>query len=149
MTFFRTVLGLATAAFFINADAVAQSSGRYSLTWSTIDGGGGSCAGGVYSINGTVGQPDASAAPGGAYRLAGGFWPGIQGLLRPTLYIAASGPSVIISWAASANGFYLQHCADLAQSNWVSNSTPAFLFGSDKVVVESAANVRLYRLTAQ
>jgi hypothetical protein len=54
--------------------ALAQIGGGYDLTWSTIDGGGGS-AGGGYQLSGTLGQPDAGAAlSGGAYSLAGGFW---------------------------------------------------------------------------
>jgi hypothetical protein len=30
------------------------------IDWSTIDGGGGTCTGGVYSVSGTIGQPDAA-----------------------------------------------------------------------------------------
>jgi hypothetical protein len=35
--------------------------GQYSIDWSTIDGGGGTSTGGVYSVTGTIGQPDAGA----------------------------------------------------------------------------------------
>jgi hypothetical protein len=57
--------------------ALAQpSGGSYTLTKSTIDGGGGLSAGGAYTLNGTVGQPDASLQvhTGGPYQLRGGFW---------------------------------------------------------------------------
>ena len=57
--------------------ALAQSSGDYDLTWSTVDGGGWTFStGGAYSLGGTAGQPDAGALTGGEYALVGGFWVG-------------------------------------------------------------------------
>lgn len=57
--------------------ALAQSGGVYDLSWSTVDGGGGTFStGGVYSLGGTAGQPDAGVAAGGVYALGGGFWGG-------------------------------------------------------------------------
>ena len=80
-------LALALAAA-IPALALAQTGGSpsalletgYDLTWYTIDNGGGTTAGvgspNPYILNGTVGQPDASAWSGGGYVLVGGFWGG-------------------------------------------------------------------------
>ncbi|GMU37950.1 MAG: hypothetical protein AMXMBFR22_21410 [Phycisphaerae bacterium] len=50
----------------------------YAIPWFTIDGGGHiSSSGGAYTLGATIGQPDAGAVmSGGAYVLAGGFWPG-------------------------------------------------------------------------
>jgi hypothetical protein len=49
------------------------------VNWYTVDGGGAMFStGGSYSLGGTIGQPDAQAAPvmsGGTYELIGGFWP--------------------------------------------------------------------------
>ena len=57
--------------------ALAQSGGVYDLSWSTVDGGGGTFStGGIYSLGGTAGQPDAGLATGGVYTLGGGFWAG-------------------------------------------------------------------------
>jgi hypothetical protein len=56
--------------------ALAQNGGDYELSWSTIDGGGGTSSGGDYSLIGTIGQPDAGEMAGGQYELSGGFWPG-------------------------------------------------------------------------
>ncbi len=56
--------------------ALAQSGGDYELTWSTIDGGGGTSSGGPYVLTGTIGQPDAAWSSGGDYELLGGFLPG-------------------------------------------------------------------------
>jgi hypothetical protein len=52
----------------------AQTGGGYDLTWSTIDGGGGSSSGGGYQLIGTLGQPEAGVSSGGGYTLNSGFW---------------------------------------------------------------------------
>lgn len=48
----------------------------YQISWHTIDGGGGRSSGGLYTLTGTIGQPDAAYSRGGNYELLGGFWPG-------------------------------------------------------------------------
>ena len=48
----------------------------YSISWHTIDGGGGTSSGGQYLVRGTIGQPDAAYSEGQQYELLGGFWPG-------------------------------------------------------------------------
>jgi uncharacterized membrane protein len=61
--------------FFISG--VALATGSYDLSWWTVDNGGGTSIGGSYTLNGTIGQPEAGALPsGGGYTLAGGFWHG-------------------------------------------------------------------------
>ncbi len=53
----------------------AQTGEGYDLTWNTIDNGGGASDNGGYTLNSTVGQPDASNALSNAgYTLTGGFW---------------------------------------------------------------------------
>jgi hypothetical protein len=47
---------------------------QYAITWSTVDGGGGTSSGGGYELSGTIGQPDAAFSAGGGYDLTGGFW---------------------------------------------------------------------------
>jgi hypothetical protein len=55
---------------------VAQAQ-PFEVSWWTIDGGGGVSSGGVYSVSGTIGQPDAgSAMTGGTFSVSGGFWVG-------------------------------------------------------------------------
>lgn len=41
----------------------APSVTSFDLTWSTIDGGGGTSTGGAYTLNATIGQPDAGTTP--------------------------------------------------------------------------------------
>jgi len=78
---------LAAGLLAMARPAVAQTGGGYDLTWSTIDGGGGTSTGGSYSLSGTAGQPDAGTLTGGNYTLAGGFWSAfsqaIQNLFLP------------------------------------------------------------------
>ncbi len=49
---------------------------EFSIDWWTADGGGGGLAGGGYTLQGTIGQPEAGEAAGGSYTLSGGFWGG-------------------------------------------------------------------------
>lgn len=86
----------ALAALFVtlsvsSATTSAQTGGGYDLTWSTIDGGGGSSSGGSYSLGGTVGQPDAGTLSGGGYTLNGGFWPGTSYLRQVFLPLVVRG----------------------------------------------------------
>ena len=65
------------AASLLTTMASAQP---YSLDWYTIDGGGGTSAGGVYQISGTIGQHDAGTTlASDTFVLVGGFWAGVGG----------------------------------------------------------------------
>lgn len=52
----------------------AKAGGEYSISWWTVDGGGGSSSNSTYSISGTVGQPDAGQAASASYTVYSGFW---------------------------------------------------------------------------
>ncbi len=67
---------LCTFGLLALADMTATA--QFSIDWHTIDGGSGMSSGGDFTLNGTIGQPDAGAMSGGGYSLAGGFWGGIQ-----------------------------------------------------------------------
>jgi hypothetical protein len=70
-------VALALAALLLLAPFVlAQSGAAYDLSWWTVDGGGGSGAGGGYTLMGTAGQPDAGGLSSNGYTLNGGFWVG-------------------------------------------------------------------------
>ena len=68
-------MSLAMSASLFTAVAFGQT---FSIDWFTIDGGGGTSTGGVFSMHGTVGQPDAGTMSGGNFSLTGGFWGAIQ-----------------------------------------------------------------------
>ena len=71
-----------------------QSRGQsYSIDWYKVAGGGGTSTGGVYSVSGTVGQPD-SGGPmtGGNYSVTGGFWSLISVVAHPRRAAACHQP---------------------------------------------------------
>jgi hypothetical protein len=72
----RIMVLAALALLALASTARAQSGGPYTLSWSTVDGGGGTSPGGAYTLAGTAGQPDAGLLAGGNYTLSGGFWVG-------------------------------------------------------------------------
>ncbi len=84
----------------------------YTLDWSTIDGGGGTSTGGVYSVSGTVGQPDAGWMTGGSYTLQGGLWDVIAAVRTPGapwLTVVRTGTNtVVVSWPLPATGWVLE-----------------------------------------
>lgn len=64
-----------TSALALTGAALAQSSGGiYTMNLSAIAGGGGYSSGGVFELDGTVGQPGASNAQvGGVFAITAGF----------------------------------------------------------------------------
>ncbi len=68
--------GVVAALSLVAVPAAADESpaDAFSIGWATVDGGGGASAGGDFSVQGTVGQPDAGDAAGGPWTLAGGYW---------------------------------------------------------------------------
>src|SRR5213078_2907682 len=88
----------------------------YSIDWFTIDGGGGTSKGGVYSVSGTIGQPDAGHMSGGNFTIDGGFW-GIIGAIQtpgsPILRVLLTTTNtVVVAWPAASTGFSLQQNLD-------------------------------------
>lgn len=74
-----------TGAFWVTAVVlltIVPVNAQFVIEWSTVDGGGAqSSTGGPFSLDGTIGQPDAGTPPlmsGGTLQLAGGFWPVTQ-----------------------------------------------------------------------
>ena len=70
----KLIQSFGMAGLFILAGA-SGAFGQFSIDWHTVDGGGGISEGGGFTVQGTIGQPDAGAMAGGDYLLAGGFWP--------------------------------------------------------------------------
>jgi hypothetical protein len=114
----RSILGMLVA--FLPACAQCQS---FAIDWFTIDGGGGTSTGGVYSVSGTIGQPDAGRMTGASYALDGGFWGfvgAIQTVGAPLLSVERIGASVRVFWPSSTAGFVLDEAAVLGgpPSSW-------------------------------
>ena len=137
------------AAFLSTPALHAQSGDSYDLSWSTIDGGGGTSTGGAYAVSGTTGQPDAGASSGGNYSLAGAFWGVGQTSGTPLLSITRSNAAVIVSWTLPAPGWVLDQTPALtgAPPPWsvvpfpcVANATTI------RITVPAPVGKRFYRL---
>lgn len=123
----------------------------YSINWHTMDGGGGTSTGGVYSVSGTVGQPDAGIAmTGGNFSLTGGFWSllAIQTIGAPRLTITfTSTNTALVSWPSSATGWSPQQNSDPHTTNWVAASEAISDDETNKfILVNPPAGNRFYRL---
>ena len=124
----------------------------YSIDWFTIDGGGGTSTGGVYSISGTLGQPDAGHMSAGNFTLDGGFWGILAALQSPgapnlTIQLTATN-TVMISWPSPSTGFNLQQNTDLTTATWVTPSESVTDNGTLKfIIVNPPAGNRFYRLS--
>lgn len=124
----------------------------YSIDWSTIDGGGGTSTGGVYSVSGTIGQPDASVQPmtGGNFSLTGGFWSlfAVQTPGAPLLTIRLTATNTaLVLWPSPSIGFTLQQNTDLNTTNWVAAPQTVTDNGTNKfIIVSPPAGNRFYRL---
>lgn len=119
----------------------------YAITSATIDGGGGTSTGGVYSVSGTIGQPDAGGPmTNGAYAVTGGFWAlptAVQTPGAPLLAIAAAGAGqATISWSPNTPGFVLQETLSLSPTNWVNSPSGA----TNPIAVPATLPTKFYRL---
>jgi hypothetical protein len=118
MTYKFALLCILTSAWCL------QTRGQsYSLDWSTIDGGGGTSTGGVYSLTGTIGQPDAGIMSGGTFTLSGGFWSmstAVQTPGAPYLWATLTHTNTaVIWWELSSTTWRLQATTNLAPAGAV------------------------------
>jgi hypothetical protein len=124
---------------------------QYAIDWFTVDGGGGTCTGGIYTITSTIGQPDASGQmTGDDYSLTGGFWSLIsvvQTAGAPTLYISHTGNTVMIYWQ-SLSGWNLQQNGNLAApGDWTTSGyTINTSNGTNTVTIISPSGNLFFRL---
>ncbi len=105
--------------------STSPASPEYSVDWFKIAGGGGTSTNNIYSITGTIGQPDASVAmTNGIYSVAGGFWSLIsvvQTAGAPMMALTHSGNSFKVSWPSDSTGWTLQLNSDLSTTNWTTS----------------------------
>ena len=127
------------------------SAQSFSIDWFTIDGGGGTSTGGVFSVSGTIGQPDAGHMSGGNFTVDGGFW-GIIGSIQtqgsPLLSVfVTSTNTVVVSWPAPSTGFSLQQNSNLSTTNWSSvTNVVQNAGGNNQVTIAPPIGNRFYRL---
>jgi hypothetical protein len=143
MKTFALLVLLSLAGF----SGLAQS---YSIDWYTIDGGGGTSTGGVYSVSGTIGQPDAGHMSGGNYTLDGGFWSilAVQTPGAPLLRVFTTATnSVVVAWPSASTGFSLQDNTNLSTSIWNTVTNVPVVIGSEnQVIIKPPAGNHYFRL---
>jgi hypothetical protein len=129
---------------------------QYSIDWHKISGGGGTSTGGVYSVNGTIGQHDATAnnaMTGGGYSLTGGFWSlyAVQTPGAPLLSIQlTSTNTAMVYWPSPSAGFNLQMNTNVATTNWTAASESVQDNGAIRfIIVNPPAGNRYFRLKSQ
>lgn len=136
----------------LSAFAVSRASAQnYSIDWFTIDGGGGTSTGGVYSVSGTIGQPDAGHMSGGNFTIDGGFWgiiAAVQSPGAPLLRVVLSSTNtVVVAWPAPSTGFSLQQNSDLNTTAWGSITNTVNVVGSEnQIIVAPPVGNRFFRL---
>ena len=144
----RFVLRVGALCILHSVLCLAANAQSYSIDWHTIDGGGGTSTGGVYSVSGSLGQPDAGAAPltNGQYAVTGGFWVlphAVQVEGAPTLTIAKGAPGfATISWAPASTNWVLQERLNLTAGSWT-HSPSGF---TNPIVVPATVPTKFYRL---
>jgi hypothetical protein len=123
---------------------------NYSINWYKVAGGGGTSTNGLYSLSGTIGQPDASGAmTRGGYSLTGGFWSVVSVVQTPglpNLAIRLASSSVIVSWP-NTGSYTLQQTTTLPSGTWVTSSySITTLSGTNSITITSPTGELFFRL---
>jgi hypothetical protein len=141
------LLGGALALVVSATRAEAQS---YSIPWYKVTGGGGTSSNGLYTVSGTIGQPDAGAMSGGNYSLTGGFW-ALYAVQTPgapllTIFHTATNTAVVF-WPSPSTGWNLQQNTNLGTTNWVTPLETVNDNGTNRfIIVNPPTGNRFYRL---
>lgn len=130
-----SLLGISARAQTFNIDA------------HTIAGGGGTSTGGVYSVSGTIGQPDAAGPlTNGQYSVTGGFWAlpvAVQTTNAPLLTIVPAAPGqATISWTPATPGYVLQETFSVSPAVWTNSPSGA----TNPILVPATLPTKFYRL---
>jgi hypothetical protein len=147
----KTWLGL-IAALVLAAFPLVLHAQNYSLDWYSIDGGGGTSTGGVYTVTATIGQTDDGAMSGGEFGLVGGFWSVVavvQTEGAPLLTIARNQRAMVITWPVPTTEWRLQSTTGLLGSSTVWTDIPP-PYATNGAVIEftdtSPLGNKFYRL---
>jgi hypothetical protein len=124
----------------------------YSVDWYKISSGGGTSTNGTYTVNGTIGQPDASTTmSGGNYSVTGGFWALISVVQTPdapTLYISHADNTVTVYWQ-NISGWNAVQSGSLTTpiANWTASSNIATNNGTNYLNLVNPTGNLFFRLT--
>ena len=112
------------------------------------NGGGGTSTGGVYSVTGTIGQPDAGGSmTNGQYSVTGGFWAlpqAVQTDGAPMLKIVPATPgNATLSWTPpTGTNWVLQETLSLSPTAWTNSPSGT----NNPITVPAALPKKFYRL---
>jgi hypothetical protein len=144
MKLFLTVCCVLAGGLLFPARAPAQA---LVIDWHQLSGGGGSSAGGNFSVSGTIGQPDAgSTMSGGNFSLTGGYWSIIavfQAAGAPGLVISHQGQTVTVAWP-NTGSFVLQQNGGLNPSGWAESGYTVTLADGTNSITFTPPNGNLY-----
>lgn len=108
--------GKKCAISFILISSFHIHSAETKIDWQTISGGGGTSAGGVFTIQGSIGQTTGVTASGGIYAITTGFW-SFVGVIQtpgaPILYISGTNQNVILRWKLTEKPYLLEETKNL------------------------------------
>ena len=145
----RMAWSLALLALVLGAGLASAQ--PYAVSWFKIAGGGGTSTGGVFTVSGTIGQPEAgNAMTTGPYAVTGGFWPGVNLVQTPGAPLLnveqIIGGSVRIFWLRPATGFVLDQSPTVTGA-WSQVSFPYTTNATDiSITVPAPAGNKFYRL---
>jgi hypothetical protein len=132
--------------------SITVSAWDFLVLWSTTDGGGGTSTGGVYSVSGTIGQPDAGVSmTGGQYSLTGGFW-SLYAVQTPgapllTISLTATNTAMVYWPSPSASWLLQQNTNGVSSVNWSNVTDTIQDDGTNKtLIVSPPLGNRFYRL---
>jgi hypothetical protein len=135
----------------LHSSLCLRASGQsYSVDWSKVSGGGDMSTGGVYSVSGTVGQPDASGLmTGGNYSVPGGFWSLISVVSTPgapRLATSHSGGTVTVYWQNVSGWSLQQNNSITAPAGWTASSGVTTANGTNYLNLTSPTGRLFFRL---
>ena len=140
---FHGWFALVTVTGMISETSIVRAAGL-SLSFSTADGGGGSCSGGVtpaggtkFTMTGTIGQPDAGGSVAGTYVQQGGLIPAFTLPVAPALNMSRSGSLFAFTWPEFCQGFVLEAPSSPNGSVWTSFGSGMVVNGNRQVTVFS------------
>ena len=138
---------LPLGACLLLMSCLAAKAQDYSIDWWDTSPGGTS-TGGIYTVSGSIGQPDAGTLAGGEFILTGGFWSAVTLGEPPVLGIALTATNtIVLSWASPSPGFVLQECTNLNQAVWPTTQVIPTDDGTTRsVVLPMYLDTRFYRL---
>lgn len=147
----RSLLKAALALAALALLPPARGAEAFRLDSFTIDGGGGTCRGGEFSLTGTIGQPDAAVAQGNEVTMEAGYWHGVgieqtPGAPQLRIRLQPDG-TVVLAWPVGVTGFALEQTSTLGTSSWTPTLRPVLDTATEHTVtVPASGPVRCYRL---